>query len=91
DTHPNTDSSAWVNDSSWHYYTILADPANDDIRIWRDGTELKWNGDNLNAGWSGKSFDSGHMLWGYQSRSAWGGHVSYFDDIVAASTKGEVV
>ncbi|HKJ03979.1 MAG TPA: hypothetical protein VJ974_00170 [Geopsychrobacteraceae bacterium] len=90
DTHPNTGSSSWINDTAWHYYTILADPANDDIRVWRDGTELKWNGDNLNAGWAGNKFDSGYMTWGYQSRSGWGGHVSYFDDIIAATTKAEV-
>ena len=92
--HPNVNGSAWRNDSTWHSYIIYASPANKDIRIWYDGDELSWNGNNLNANFGGSSFDSGGgnvLVFGYQARPDWGsGNVSYFDDTIVASTKGEV-
>jgi len=90
DEHPDTSTSAWYDDTSWHHFIIYASPENDDIRIWRDGTELGWNGDNLNAGWYGSSFDYGTMTFGYQSRHGWTGHVSYFDDIIIADNKEDI-
>lgn len=92
--HPSVTSSAWLNDDSWHSYIIYTSPAGGDLRIWRDGTELNWNGDNLNINYGGSLFDSGggnKLLFGYQSRPDWGsGNISYFDDIIVASTKEEV-
>jgi len=92
--HPSVTSSAWLNDDSWHSYIIYASPAGGDLRVWRDGTELNWNGNNLNINYGGSSFDSGAggaLLFGYQSRPDWGsGNISYFDDCIIASTKEEV-
>jgi len=94
--HPNVNGSAWKSDSTWHSYIIYASPANKDLRIWYDGDELNWNGNNLNADFGGNSFDSGGgggklLHFGYQSRPDWGsGNVSYFDDTIVASTKEEV-
>lgn len=87
--HPDTSLDSWYNDESWHYFVIYASPENGDIRIWRDGTELGWNGDNLDAVWSGSSFE-GRMTFGYQSRVGWVDHVSYFDDIIIADNMADV-
>lgn len=90
--YPNTSSSAWYNDTSWHSFVIYISPASKDLRVWRDGTELTWNGDNLNiGGMSASTFDSDWASFGYQSRSGWSNNVSYFDDIIVASTQAEVL
>jgi len=89
--HPNISQTAWLNDATWHSYKIYAAPSANDIRIWYDGVELNWNGDNLNQSYCGSSFDSDWMAFGYQSRPNWGsGNKSYFDDCIIASTEEEV-
>lgn len=90
DEHPSTSSSDWYNDTTWHSYIIYAHPGNSDIRIWRDGTELDWECNNLSVSFGGTSFDSDWMSWGYQSRSYFSSNISYYDDIIRASTMAEV-
>ena len=92
--HPNVNGTAWRNDTAWHSDIIYASPTNKDIRIWYDGDELSWNGNNLNTNFGGSSFDNGGenvLVFGYQTRPEWGSkNVSYFDDTILASRKEEV-
>ena len=92
--HPNVSQTAWKNDTAWHKYVIYASPANGDIRVWYDDTELTWNGNNLNVNWQGSTFGSNYdseLVLGYQSRPDWGaGNISYFDGCIVATTKEEV-
>ncbi len=90
--YPDYSSSAYENDTSWHYYVIFVSAADKDLRVWRDGNELTWDNDNLNVnGWNSSTFDADFWYWGYQSRVGWTNNISWFDDIILASTEAEVI
>ena len=94
-----------VDDASWSdvvFYVKHNTTGNADgvIRGWINGVEITWTpsagtiADNYHA-----IFDSGASTWpsgtyfryGFQSRSNWGtGNVSYWDDMIMASTQAEV-
>jgi len=90
--YPDPWSSAWQNDTSWHSYVVYVNAADKELRVWRDGDELTWDSDNLNVrGWNSSTFDADFWYWGYQSRVGWTNNISWFDDIILASTEDEVI
>ena len=103
DTQIQSDIPFDTNDSAWHYFEIYlkhntSGQSNGELRLWRDGVEAKWkivygkmaSNTALNFG-AGDTFPAFNMAWGFQARPDWGsGNVSYFDDIIVASTREEV-
>ena len=93
-----------VNDDEWHsviiYLKHSTGTGNNDgaIRMWWDGTEATWTGLDAHVGRTNLQCDFGSgATWtsysciGFQSRPNWGsGNISYYDDIIFASTEAEV-
>lgn len=90
--HPNTNGAAWLADDSWHYYIFHINPGGTPkLEGWLDGAALTWSGSAVFQGTTFDNTDDAGFVFGYQSRPDWGaGNISYFDDIIMASTKAEV-
>lgn len=90
-----------TDDDQWHSVIIYLKHSTNGgkdgaIRLWWDGVETTWSMLGSYTSNTALNFGSGNtwtsfMNFGYQSRPNWGaGNISYFDDIVVASTKQDV-